>query len=163
MFKSPCGDRQQQQTPLRARLIQGKGKTNQRMTPNAIKCSFYYFGIRNNTPRNRMNILLNIALKSPLEIPSSRQRTPVHTLFWAHLHPLSLGMYFASFILSPKGPDETCTQGSSGQQQFVPGLPAVLSPGTLPLPTVTRFDKFTLTFTWTHVLKFFLYKSRTWR
>ena len=76
---------------------------------------------------------------------------------------LSLGMYFASFILSPKGPDETCTQGSSGQQQFIPGLPAVLSPGTLPLPTVTRFDKFTLTFTWTHVLKFFLYKSRTWR
>ena len=93
-----------------------------------------------------MTILLSSSPGAPTKIPAcgelmnpSGERTTAFALPQAHLQhpapaPASSGMYLAAASLSSKGPDEACTQGSSGQWQLTLGSPPVLSPRALLLP-----------------------------
>ena len=58
------------------------------------------------------------------------KKDPACTVCWAHVRlPFSSLLHiFALFLLLSKGPQETRSQGSRGQQQLVPGSPLILSP-----------------------------------
>ena len=55
-----------------------------------------------------------------------------HSPSWEHACAFPFHLFSEVHLLKFKGPHETCTQGSSGQRQFLPGSPQNPSPRAPP-------------------------------
>lgn len=88
---------------------------------------------------------MNIQLKSSLEISkipafkklirTLKTKDPGHALSLGHTHAFVFQAFiFAFFLLSSKGPHQTCNQGGSRQQKLVLANSMNLSPRAVPWP-----------------------------